>query len=113
MELLDRLVATMPADQPYIVGVNDSTRDTLWRKARDRSGVEDLTFHDLKHEACTRLSKFIDVIALSHAVGTKDVRLLRDTYYNNDAERNAALLPAQLSLKIEDQDAEDSAALLP
>lgn len=97
IELLDQLLANMPADQPYIVGINDSQRDALWRKARDQAGVDDLHFHDTKHEAATRLSKFIDVLALSHAIGTKDVRLLRDTYYNDDATRQAALLPAQLS----------------
>lgn len=96
-ELLDALLATMPCDQPYIVGITDAQRDANWRKARDKSGVEELTFHDTKHEAATRLARFIDVLALSHAIGTKDVRLLRDTYYNNDAERSAALLPEVLA----------------
>lgn len=99
MELLDQLLSSMPPKQPYIVGVRDGLRDALWRRARDRAGVEDLHFHDAKHEAATRLAKYIDVLALSHAIGTKDVKLLRDTYYNNDASRSAALLPAQLSTR--------------
>lgn len=106
MQLIDNLLLAMPEDQeakegfsepPYIVGMDDSQRDALWRKVRDRAGVEDLKFHDTKHEAATKLSKFLDVLALSHAIGTKDVRLLRDTYYNNDAQRAAALLPARLA----------------
>ena len=97
IELLDQLVRTQPADQPYIVGVDDVQRDSLWRKARNQAGVVNLHFHDTKHEAATRLARYIDVLALSHALGTKDVRLLRDVYYNDDAERSAALLPAQLS----------------
>ncbi len=108
MEILDQLLISMPKDQepdidggfsnsPYIVGLNDAQRDAIWRKARNQSGVEDLTFHDSKHEAATKLSRFIDVLALSHAIGTKDIRLLRDTYYNNDASRIAKLLPQQLS----------------
>jgi integrase len=107
MELLDLLVATMPADQepqpeygmlrpPYIVGLNDSQRDALWRKARTQAGLDEFTFHDAKHEACTRLCKFLDVLELSHAIGTKDVRLLRDTYYINDASAAAAKLPQRL-----------------
>jgi integrase len=76
--------------------VKDSQRDALWRKAVKQAGVKDIHFHDSKHEAATRLSKFIDVLALSHALGTKDVRLLRDTYYNNDAARSASLLPKKL-----------------
>lgn len=105
VELLDQLLATMPAKQepvegmampPYIVGLNDAQRDALWRKACRQAGVEDLHYHDTKHEAATKLSKFLDVLALSHAIGTKDVRLLRDTYYQNDAESAARLLPASL-----------------
>lgn len=97
IELLDQLVASMPPQQPYIVGVDDSQRDALWRKARDQAGIVGYTFHDSKHEAATRLAPFIDVLALSHAIGTKDVKLLRDTYYDNDASRTAALLPRQLT----------------
>lgn len=107
IELLDQLLETMPTDQkpqerlanpPYIVGMNDSQRDALWRKVRDRAGVNDLHYHDTKHEAATKLSKFMDVLALSHAIGTKDIRLLRDTYYINDAQRIAKQLPDSLSV---------------
>ena len=106
IEILDQLMRNIPEDQeptvgfsepPYILGMNDAQRDALWRKVRDRSGVEDLHFHDTKHEAATRLCKFIDVMDLSHAIGTKDIRLLRDTYYVKDASRTAALLPSKLA----------------
>jgi len=98
VELLDQLLQTMPAGQPYIVGITDQQRDANWRKCRDMSGVKNLHFHDAKHEAATRLCKFLDVIALSHAIGTKDLKLLRDTYYNNDAAHAATLLPQQLAV---------------
>lgn len=96
MELWDRLLKTMPKDQPYVVGIDDRSRDALFRKGRDRSGVEDFTFHDTKHYACTNMAKFLDVFELSHAVGTKDLKLLRDTYYVNDASASAKRLPAAL-----------------
>lgn len=99
IELLDQLMLKMPVDQPYIVGVNDANRDALWRKAVKQAGLVDVHFHDMKHEAATRLAPYLDVLALSHAIGTKDIRLLRDTYYNNDAFRSASLLPQQLSPK--------------
>lgn len=104
-EILAQLMQHIPEDQPvrdgqgfppYVVGMSDALRDALWRKARDRSGVADLKFHDSKHEACTRLARYIDVIALSHAIGTKDLKLIRDTYYQNDAAAEAAKLPATL-----------------
>lgn len=96
VDLLDQLLASMPAGQPYIIGVDDAQRDALWRKARDKAGLDGFTFHDAKHEAATRLAPHIDVLALSHALGTKDVRLLRDTYYNSDAAETAKLLPESL-----------------
>jgi integrase len=98
MELLDQLLVGRDPAQPYIVGLTDGQRDALWRKAIKQATVHDLHFHDTKHEAATRLSKFLDVLALSHALGTKDIKLLRDTYYVNDAAAAAALLPARLSL---------------
>lgn len=66
------------------------------REAVRLAGVVGLHYHDTKHEACTRLPRHIDVLALSPAIGTKDVRLLRDTYYADDAERTAKLLPPTL-----------------
>jgi len=96
--LVDQLLQSIPAGQPYIVGMTDAQRDANWRKYRDMAGVENLHFHDAKHEAATRLCKFLDVIALSHAIGTKDLKLLRDTYYNNDAKQAATLLPERLAV---------------
>lgn len=108
IELLDKLLATMPKGQksvpgkgfenpPYILGITDTQRTNTWHKAKQLAGVRDLHFHDTKHEAATRLSKFIDPFALSHAIGTKDIRLLRDTYYVDDASRIAETLPKKLA----------------
>ncbi len=95
VRLLDQLM--LHPGKHHIVGVADSSRDAIWRKCRERSGIDiDLHFHDLKHEAATRLARFLDVFELSHAIGTKDLRLLRDTYYVADAARSAARLPASL-----------------
>ena len=107
VEILRLLADTIPPDQeplprlanpPYVVGIDDAQRDALWRKSTKLAGVIDTHYHDTKHEAATKLCKFLDVLALSHALGTKDVKLLRDTYYNNDAQRAASLLPKQLSV---------------
>lgn len=104
--LLSSLLETMPGEQeprpgftrpPYILGMTDQERDALWRKVRGMSGVKDINFHDTKHEACTRLAKFLDVFELSHAVGTKDIALLRDTYYVSNAVAAASRLPERLT----------------
>jgi integrase len=65
--------------------------DTLFRKAKERSGVKGLTFHDTRHEAITRLAKKLHVLDLARMVGHKDIRQLM-RYYNESAEDIAAKL---------------------
>ena len=97
-ELNEQLLLSAPADQPYFVGLTDSQRDALWSGSVKKAAVVDLHFHDTKHEAATRMAPFLDPLALSHAVGTKYNRLLREVYYNENAARSAALLPRQLTV---------------
>jgi integrase len=65
--------------------------EALFRKGRDRSGVEGLTFHDTRHEAITRLAKKLDVLDLARMVGHRDIKQLL-TYFNETAENLAAKL---------------------
>lgn len=57
-----------------------------------RAGVEDLTFHDLRREALSRLSKKVDVMQLAKISGHKDVRILLNVYYKPDIDELADLL---------------------
>jgi len=65
--------------------------DTLFRKVRDKAAIEDLHFHDTRHEAITRLSKKMDVLALARMVGHRNINELM-TYYNESATDIAGLL---------------------
>lgn len=64
---------------------------TVFRKAVLAAGLEDLRFHDSRHEAITRLAKKLDVLDLARMVGHSDIRQLR-TYYNATADEIAQLL---------------------
>lgn len=59
--------------------------DALFRKARERSGVNGLTFHDTRHEAITRLAKKLHVLDLARMVGHSDIKQIM-RYYNMSAE---------------------------
>ena len=72
-------------------GVSASSLDALWRKIRNRAGIDDLHFHDSRHEAVTRLSKKLNVLELARMIGHKDIRELM-TYYEDDAEEVAGKL---------------------
>lgn len=71
--------------------ITTETASSLFRKVRERCGIKDLTFHDTRHEALTRLSKKLDVLPLARMVGHRDPRSLM-IYYNETAEELALLL---------------------
>ncbi|HBK00773.1 MAG TPA: integrase, partial [Delftia acidovorans] len=49
--------------------ISDASRDTLYRKLRDRVMVQGLRFHDLRATALTWLSKRVDVMTLARISG--------------------------------------------
>lgn len=57
-----------------------------WERACERAEIEDLHFHDLRHEATSRLAeKLPNVIELAAVTGHKDLRMLK-RYYHPRAE---------------------------
>lgn len=89
IELLGML-PKVPAGRP-LFDLSDKSRDALFRKARDRSGVSEVTFHDTRHEAITRLAKKLPVLDLARMTGHKNLNELM-TYYNETAADIAARL---------------------
>lgn len=71
--------------------IASGTADTLFRRARDRSGLN-FHFHDLRREATTRLAAKLDVMMLAKVTGHRDVRTLMRVYYRPDMESVASLL---------------------
>ncbi len=71
--------------------VTTASADALFRKARRRAGIEDLHFHDTRHEALTRLANKLSVLELARMVGHRDPRSLM-IYYNATATELASLL---------------------
>lgn len=67
--------------------------DAQFRTARKKTTVTDLTFHDSRHEACTRLAKKIQVLDLARMIGHRDLKSLM-IYYNPTAEEIAQQLAA-------------------
>lgn len=73
-------------------GLTAASLDAMFRVARkERTKIENLTFHDTRHEAITRLAKKLHVLDLARMVGHKDIRKLM-IYYNESAEDIAGKL---------------------
>lgn len=78
-------------DKTAVFTVDSQVASTLFRRARMRAKIDDLTFHDSRHDAITRLAQKLNVLQLARMVGHRDIRSLQ-TYYNETAESMARLL---------------------
>ncbi len=86
------LLALLPdSGEAPLFGISTASLDALFRKARQRSCIEGLTFHDSRHAAITRLAKKLNVLDLARMVSHRDLRMLQ-VYYNESAEDMAAKL---------------------
>ncbi len=65
-------------------GLNAKSRDVLFRKARDKCGIEGVTFHDARATAITWLSKKVDILTLARISGHRDLKSLQ-IYYRESA----------------------------
>ena len=89
-----RIIEQMPKDtcKDFVFGISQtSTLDTLFRKCRDKTPIEDLHFHDTRHEGITRLSRKLNPLQLAKAVGHANLNELM-TYYNEGAKDVVPLL---------------------
>ncbi|NSX15589.1 site-specific integrase [Cupriavidus taiwanensis] len=75
-----------PLGHDPLFGLTSSQLDALFRKGRDRAGVEGLTFHDSRREGLTRLAKIFNVMELAKISGHRDLRILQNVYYAPTAE---------------------------
>lgn len=72
------------------------SRDSRFRTAVSKAGIEDLHFHDSRHEAITRLAKRLQVLDLARMTGHRNLNELL-TYYEASGDDLADLLNASTS----------------
>lgn len=87
------LLASLPKDKSgRVFPISDNAVKLAFTRAVKRAGIADLHFHDLRHEATTRLSeKLENVLELSAVTGHKSLNMLR-RYYHPKASRLAEKL---------------------
>lgn len=64
--------------------VTSANASVIFRDAVKCAEIDNLHFHDTRHEAITRLSQKLDVLALARMVGHRDIQNLM-IYYNETA----------------------------
>lgn len=78
-------------DDVSVFGLKSQTLDTLFRRARDRAGLDGFTFHDSRRTAATRISRKVDALMLCRIMGwSRTDQAL--TYYAPKTSDIAALL---------------------
>jgi integrase len=86
-----RLLGRFEWGETSVFGFTSNTLSTLFKRAVNKTDIVDLTFHDTRHEAITRLAKKLDVLDLARMSGHRDIKQLL-TYYNKSAAELAAQL---------------------
>lgn len=78
-------------DDVRVVTIDADSLSTMFRKVRDKTELKDtdLRFHDSRHEACTQLSKRLQIQDLAKLTGHKDLKILLNVYYNPTAKELA------------------------
>src|SRR5690625_2546620 len=68
-----------------VFGFKMQTLSTLFRRYRQRAGLEGFTFHDTRHTAATMLARKVDVLDLCKIFGWKNTKMAL-VYYNPAVE---------------------------
>jgi len=77
LELLRYLPRNISSDQ-MVFPLHFEALKSSWRRACSRSGISDLRFHDLTHEATSRFfEKGLNVMEVAAITGHKDLRMLQ------------------------------------
>ena len=82
------LTEQMALDYPSVFDLDSGTASRMFAVAIKNIGLVDLTFHDSRHEAVTRLARKLDVLDLARMIGHRDINSLR-VYYNATASEIA------------------------
>lgn len=85
------LFESLPRHSDRVFPMPQESSAQIFRRAVALAGIEDFRFHDLRHEAITRLARKLDMLDLARMVGHRDVRSLQ-IYYNATASEIASRL---------------------
>lgn len=86
-----RLLEILPHEGDLVFTRSKTAAGAMFRRVCRECNIEDLHFHDTRHEALTRLARKLDVLDLARMVGHKDPRSLM-IYYNATASEIAERL---------------------
>jgi integrase len=89
-QTMELLTALGPRKEGRVFPIDQNVLKMRYRRAVQRARIDDLTFHDLRHIATSRLARFYpNPLDLKRVTGHKDLKSM-DRYYHATAEELAA-----------------------
>jgi len=86
------LLGFLPETDGKLFGLNSGVLSTYFRRGRLAAGITDVTFHDTRHTAITRMAGIFNPFELARVVGHSNLNMTM-IYFNKSADDLAALLP--------------------
>jgi len=90
-EIIDEVQPVASNGKTSIFGLKSGSLSQIFMQATSRANIDNITFHDSRHEAVTRLAGKINVMDLARMIGHTDIRQLM-TYYDKSASDIVAQL---------------------
>jgi len=91
IEVIDEVQPVASNGKAFIFGLKSGSLSQIFMQATSRANIDNITFHDSRHEAVTRLAGKINVMDLARMIGHTDIRQLM-TYYDKSASDIVAQL---------------------
>ena len=81
-------------DGTKLIPQSENAFRLMWERRKAKVGLEDIHFHDARHEAITRFvnNQKLPVEVLAKVTGHKNIKMLVNTYYNPDVNDIADML---------------------
>ena len=92
-ERAEELLRGLPHTSECVFPVNSGTIGVEFRDGCKALGIQNLHFHDSRHEACSQLAKKLSVMELAAVIGHRDLKSLQ-IYYNPTPQELSAKLRA-------------------
>lgn len=88
------LLKLIPVENNKLVPQSENAFRLMWERTKNKVGLDDIHFHDTRHEAITRLvnQQKLPVEILAKMTGHKTIKVLVNTYYNPDVDDIADML---------------------
>lgn len=86
-----KLLSELPKNDDFVFPASVESVGAMFRRGCGALGIEDLHFHDTRHEGVSRLAKKFNVMELAKVIGHRDLKSLM-IYYNPTVEDLAGKL---------------------